>query len=200
MTMKPTRHIVMDIETLGTESNAIVLSVGMVRIMYDTFLAQYVVPALGSSNARYAVFNASSQIKTGRTVSSDTVRWWGNQSLDVQDVILKSMLYMENLEITLLGIRDWMRDSPEPCRVWGKGPNFDNKIMDNLITQVFGQNDFWKFRNDRCLRTMGDFGIQYDAENQRPHHALYDAHHEAGELVAATNHLKSLGLDPLAYY
>ena len=64
-----------DVETLGVESNAVVLSAALIhfdpekRPTYQDLL----------DNACFVKFNAKEQLDMGRTVSKSTLAWWKEQ-------------------------------------------------------------------------------------------------------------------------
>jgi hypothetical protein len=65
-----------DVETLGTESNSVILSAALIHFDFDKVLAfqEYV------DSACYVKFDQEEQINKGRVIENDTVAWWKKQS------------------------------------------------------------------------------------------------------------------------
>ena len=126
--MLPSTEVVLDIETMGTQHDAVVVSVGMVRILWDTELNEWVVPSEGSSYSLYMVLDATKQFQNHRSVDTGTMKWWADQRSGVSDVLQKAFLVTGELSRQCTSIIQFVREINN-TRVWGNGPNFDNKIL-----------------------------------------------------------------------
>lgn len=211
-----TRNYVVDIETMSTEPNAVIMSIGIVQILWDNFAQRFCLSKMqvGHRGIFYLIANAPEQIASGRHVSPETMVWWAQQDPKAQEVVGKSMLCEFTSGIICASLRRVFTaptgrlNISEPVTstdaerrkracVWGRGPNFDNAILNSYITQYADKQRMWSFRNDRCLRTADIKGVSHEFErpNELPHHALHDAYYEANRLCQVANDLKARGLD-----
>ncbi|SVD06981.1 uncharacterized protein METZ01_LOCUS359835, partial [marine metagenome] len=67
--------VILDIETLGSVNNCVILSVGMVAV--DS-TKDYTFKEL-IDNGYYAKLNVKSQVDAGRKIYKDTLEWWNQQ-------------------------------------------------------------------------------------------------------------------------
>lgn len=203
-----THHVVCDLETLGTDPDAVILSVGLVRVMFDDEHYRYFIPEISDrvldtaqwsmyhpvhQDLMYRTCNMDGQIVSGRTVDINTHQWWSNQASVPRQVLTDAILTTTPPVDLSMSLRSFI--CPDDC-VWGKGPTFDNAILRHYIKQMDSAS-LWKFRNDRCLRTIDDFlrGDTLPFNNAVPHHAFYDAYYEAQRLVFAANKMLKYGID-----
>ena len=163
------KNLMLDIETLGLGSNALVVAIG--AVFFD--------PKTGEiGNEFYRVLDYQDQIDKGRVPTLSTVKFWFGQSEEARAVFLQDGVP------TSQALRDFYTFVTSNCEIdkvtpWGNGPSFDLTITESLM------NDFsvpipWKFRNVRCLRTFKDY--IYDGKDLKRegvyHHALDDCKHQ----------------------
>jgi len=170
-------HVMLDIETLGNDSNAAILSIG----------AAFFDPSNGHiGHTFYQTVKLSSCQYYGLNVDASTIEWWMQQSkaaraifTDTERVSLKEAL--TNLSLFMANNTS---EGKQPL-VWGNGPSFDNVIITNAYRKTRIKTP-WKYYNDRCVRTMVAIGraIGIDPKKELPlegtaHNALDDAIHQA---------------------
>ena len=159
----------LDIETLGTEEGAIVLSIGAVEFdtqsdkMIDTF---------------YVNIDVISSLNFGLIANKDTVDWWSDQERDkAHDMLLEDQ---RPLPTALLMFSDWLtRIGPQ--NIWAKPPKFDC----GLLEAAYRATNIpvpWDHRKPLCVRTA----IRMSGINEKEipfsgteHNALDDAIHQA---------------------
>ena len=75
--------VVLDIETLGSVNNSVVLSVGMVAVdsKHDYTFKELI------ENGYYAKLDVQSQVDSGRKIHKDTVDWWSTQGHEAKHVL-----------------------------------------------------------------------------------------------------------------
>ena len=73
-------HAMIDLETLSTKPNAVILTIGGVK--FDPY--SNTEPTKGM----YYRIDVDSQTAMGRDVMEDTVEWWGKQADDVREEAL----------------------------------------------------------------------------------------------------------------
>lgn len=139
-------HAMIDVETLDTETSAVVLSVGMV--VYDPL-------TIGTNNLDglhklYYSMDIQTQITQGRTISGSTVVWWSEQSTEARKVFTE---YPKTHPIGVLSnISDMLREYKVE-HVWGNGVDFDNAIISSLA-KSFGAPKPLNYKHNRCFRTL----------------------------------------------
>jgi hypothetical protein len=180
--MKP-NAVMIDIETLGTDPDAIVLSIGAVTFnTLDTpgaFFGEF-----------YEILEIDSQKTLGRTVSKDTLNWWKNQSADARMVLTTTE--RSNTKDALTRLHSFIGG----LKVWGNGSDFDNVIMKSLFTD-YGIPCPWEFWNNRCFRTFkNEFKglVVAPPFRETKHNALYDAEHQARHLQMIFRELAERGV------
>ena len=161
-------HAMIDIETLGTKPDAVILSVGAIK--FDPF----------SSNepfdGKHWRLDVDAQTEKGREVNDDTLAWWAKQDPEIQeDAFGESgrtdcFQFMKELNAWLTGCE----------AVWCQGPQFDMVILENFFDN-FGHHKNWFYWQISDCRTLFKLmprdprkGIQEDL-----HNALEDSRWQA---------------------
>ncbi len=161
-------NVMLDIETLGTSQQAPVISIGA---CYFT---------LGNPDQEcgdfYRHIDWSDAIK-GREVSGETLKWWMVQSDSARDAVVQQG---STVREALMDLAEWLGDN---SIVWGNGATFDIAILENLYNQYEIPTP-WKFYNVRDVRTVVAIAEDIASKDDvpftgTPHHALYDAIHQA---------------------
>lgn len=162
----PKTHVMVDLETLGTTADAVILSIGAVRFDID---------AQDIDNAFYIVVSIDSQ--PDRRISGDTLAWWVDQSREAQAVFRGPSCSLKDALITF---NTWLGDARD-THMWSNGADFDLPMILHAMAQL-GIEPTWKYYNHRCFRTFKNLPFVPVIEVSRegaPHHALHDAHHQA---------------------
>jgi hypothetical protein len=169
-------HAMIDLETLDTETSAVVLSVGMV--VYDPLTI--VRSDLSRLHKLYYSLDIQPQLEQGRTIGGDTVVWWSKQSTEARQVFTE---YPKTHPIGVLSnIYDMLREY-RIQHVWGNGVDFDNAIITSLA-KSFGAPKPLNYKHNRCFRTLKALlGHHIPAHATMPigthHNALDDAVYQA---------------------
>ena len=163
-----TTCVTLDIETLSTTPDSVILTIGAVK--FDPY-SDYI-----SDDALYLKIDIEQQLEMGRNVSDDTIEWWAKQDPKVReeaigdsgDRISVQQLQRE-LNKFLVGASD----------IWCQGPVFDIGILENLYRQISCPIawNFWQVRDSRTL-----FGVHGDPREKNKtglHNALEDAYSQA---------------------
>ena len=123
--MKQMTHIMLDIETLGTDSNALVVSISAVQ--FD----------LGSQDIgeRFEIgLNQEQQLANGAVKDQETVDWWEKQSDEAKEML--NRLKKVDVDEALQAFNSWVKENfkaPSKIKLWGNGATFDNVIVENLF-------------------------------------------------------------------
>ena len=139
-----TTHAMIDLETLATTPDCVVLTIGGVKFDPNT---------LGESTQPfYYRFNVDEQLDKGRTTSESTFEWWGKQEESVREEALGDGNRTGVLEV-LKRLNTWCVGVDT---IWCQGPAFDICILENLFRSYDHHVPwpFWKIRDRRTL-----FGI-----------------------------------------
>ena len=133
------KHIMIDLETLGTVADAVILSIGAVKFDLDSDSID--------NEGFYASVSVDSNMEFKRRIQEDTLIWWLKQSHDAQQVFHEAK---QSLPSALEELSDWIGDMN--FNVWSNGADFDLPMLSHAYTQI-GMETPWKFWNSNCFRT-----------------------------------------------
>lgn len=160
-------NIMLDLETLGTTPNSVILSVGAVKFGNGEILDSF-----------YERVDPSSQTKYNLEIDPKTVQWWIQQSEEARKEL---GLPGQPIEAVLTWLAEWMFDID--VRVWGNGATMDNVILTNAYNKV-GIPRPWSYRGDMCYRTIKNLYPDIKIEQGGVYHnALDDARSQAIHLM-----------------
>ncbi|CAD5505372.1 exonuclease family protein [Escherichia coli] len=165
-------HLMIDLETMGKNPDAPIISIG--AIFFD--------PQTGDMGPE---FSKTIDLDTaGGVIDRDTIKWWLKQSREAQSAIMTDEIPLDD---ALLQLREFIDENSGEffVHVWGNGANFDNTILRRSYERQ-GIPCPWRYYNDRDVRTIVELGkaIDFDARTAIPfegerHNALDDARYQA---------------------
>ncbi|EKM6115048.1 3'-5' exoribonuclease [Escherichia coli] len=165
-------HLMLDLETMGKNPDAPIISIG--AIFFD--------PQTGEMGPE---FSKTIDLETaGGVIDRDTIKWWLKQSREAQSAILTDEIPLDD---ALLQLREFIDENSGEffVQVWGNGATFDNVILRRSYERQ-GIPCPWRYTNDRDVRTMVALGLvmDFDARTTIPfegerHNALNDARYQA---------------------
>lgn len=156
-----TRHLMVDIETLGTEPGCAILSVGSVQFTL----------ADGLGYQFHERVDPVSCEEAGLSLDADTVQWWATQE-NVSDVLAGG----DDLEPVLT---EFARGAEECDVVWANSPSFDLAIL-QAAGEAVGVEMPWAFYEERDFRTLKNLPDAVEVEHEGTEHdALDDAIYQA---------------------
>ncbi len=132
------QHIMVDIETMGTEPDSVILSIGAVRFDMETIRASFEV-----------LVDIQSCLDAGLKVNAKTLQWWMKQSDAARRLLTDNTSMHLPLREALEAFNTFVSDK----EVWGNGAGFDNVIIKHAMAAV-GVTPAWEFWTDRCYRTV----------------------------------------------
>lgn len=182
-----TTHVMLDLETMGTEADAAIIAIGAVKFN----------PRGGDIlDAFYTRVDLGSALAAGLTVTGSTIDWWLHEDRDLARMRLLNTQAMPLWE-ALTGFNDWYEQDKGDLSypVWGNGAMFDNAIMRSAYAKL-NMRCPWSFREDRCYRTLKSLAPIIpivSAEDSTLHFALDDARSQAHHMQAICNDLE---IDP----
>jgi hypothetical protein len=148
-----------DVETLGVESSAVVLSAALIhfdpteRPTYQDLL----------DKACFVKFNAKEQLDVGRTISKSTLAWWKEQHDYVKQVSLTPSREDMTVENGIAALHAYMAKFPNAKEqtMWARG-SLDQLSIDSLAVR-FGLEEITGYNVWRDVRTAVD--ILYGTTN-----------------------------------
>jgi DNA polymerase III epsilon subunit-like protein len=159
--------VMIDIETLSTSPNALILTIGAIK-----FNRKGVLKKIDDLDTFYVRINQDSCKSLGMDVNNDTVSWWLSQSDDAKYEVFENKDRM-NIKEGLLKLYDFIK----PTRyVWANSPNFDCVILENAF-KLCDIEVPWKFWNLRDCRTVYDLG-NTRLSGTTSHNALEDCYNQ----------------------
>ncbi len=163
------KNVMVDLETLGNNSNAVIVSIGAVYFSSE-----------GLGSEFYVAVDPESCVKAGLKMDTSTVIWWLGQSDQAREAITARP--KASLTSALLDFNHWI---PAEAEVWGNGATFDNVILSNAYDAT-GLNKPWKYSADRCYRTLRALRPEIKGVSEPgevAHNALSDAKYQARHAV-----------------
>lgn len=159
------QHVMLDLETLGTKTDSVILSIGAVKFDLDSDRID--------DAAFYASVSIDSNLAAGRGVDESTLLWWLQQSKEAQAVFFEPK---QSLEVAVGSFADWFCEGNDAKFIWSKGADFDIPMVANAL-RAFGYETPWEFYNARCVRTYSKLPSARDVVVPNPlkHNALQDA-------------------------
>lgn len=177
-------HVMLDLETLGTSNNAMIISIG--AVIFDT----------DECRVRNAPFYAViAPLGNTGDMDVDTVMWWMKQNDEVREEITEQSVHHMTMPIALGAFTEYCnRLNVE--KIWGNGAGFDNVILRNAYTRTNRvspwQGKFAGHRMDMCYRTMKAMfpDVPRPPFEGDAHNALDDAKNQAQHLCDILQHIK----------
>lgn len=167
------KHVMVDLETLGTVASAVIMSIGAVRFDLDAGKID--------DDGFYSSISIESNLDLGRRVQEDTLLWWLKQEAAALQVFHEEKV---DLGTSLGELSDWIGDDNHI--MWSNGADFDLPMLAHAYSQV-GIETPWKFWNSRCFRTYknlpGAKNIKVEGLGVK-HNALSDAYQQAQTVCA----------------
>ncbi len=159
------RHLMVDLETLATSPDAVILTIGAVT--FD--------PASNKIfDKLYYRVDIESCDRLGMTVNDDTVEWWSKQAADVQ-----TEAFAEDNRVPIEEVIEKFHKFAWNCDAfWSHGATFDLVILDCYYRKL-NKVPPWNFWQIRDTRTLFDLGYDPEMPKEGLHNALEDASRQA---------------------
>lgn len=169
--MMDATHIVIDLETLGTNPHAAIATIAVV-----------VIEELTITQELYMRVDLRGWQQSHRKCDADTALFWMNQEKAARHEVTTREERLA-LDAALSQIIDLVGLYRRPC-IWAKSPSFDCVILRTAFEQC-SLDTPWKYWHERDIRTLEAL---FPALKEIPfegvqHHALHDAKHEARQVI-----------------
>ena len=160
-------HAMIDLETLSTNPNATILTIGGVK--FDPY--SFTEPSQGM----YFRVDVDSQTAMGRDVMQETIDWLATQPKEISEEALGDEDRID-LKYLIKQINKW---SVGVDVFWCQGPLFDYAILQNLYTQLGHPVpwQYWQIRDSRTLFSL--VPKDHDEIRKEAHNALADCYFQA---------------------
>jgi hypothetical protein len=169
--------LMVDIETLGTHNDSIILTIGAQMFDpsvkgWETKPQRHIHTGQTFSPYMNVRVDVDEQELLGRTTDQGTLDWWAKQSAEAQ-----AESFSEENRLSLSESLTQLVRLAEPCkRIWAKGVQFDIGILEHALEQIKMPIPwkFWKVMDARTVyaltptlpqRTNGHLAIE-DCRNQ----------------------------------
>jgi hypothetical protein len=173
-------HGMIDLETLSTRPDAVILSLGAIK--FDPYTQEQ------PHDPLYFRVDVDSQTEMGRHVMQDTLDWWATQPEHIREDALGESDRI-SLDDTVKEINRWAVGIDV---FWCQGPLFDYAILQNLYAQL-GKPVPWQYWAIRDSRTLFSLYRETDVAKVDAHNALADCDYQAKKVQ---RYYKQLGLKP----
>ena len=168
-----------DLETLSTNPNATILTVGGVK--FDPYTN------VEPSQGMYFRVDVDSQTEMGRDVMQETLDWWGKQDPEIMEEALGDQDRI-SLDAMVKTINKWCVGVDV---FWCQGPLFDYAILQDIYKQLGHPVpwQYWQIRDSRTLFSL----VPKDPNEKRDaaHNALADCYFQAKKVQKV---FKQLGI------
>ncbi|MGI0134541.1 MAG: 3'-5' exonuclease [Candidatus Micrarchaeaceae archaeon] len=170
--MERTHHVMIDMETMSTEPDAALLSLG--GVLFDPH---------GESvkDTFYGNVELQSCLDAGLRANAGTFYWWLTRSEFARTAVLGDRVPLCR---ALSDFTDWFRKSGA-SRIWSHGATFDIVVLERAY-RALHLGPPYDFRDARDTRTLYDLaGLQYSKSEDTAHEALADAIRQAAFVQSA---------------
>lgn len=175
-----TRHVMLDLETLGTRPGCVIRSVGACSFELET-------TKVGAGFYRNVTRESCEAL--GLHVDPQTEAWWAQQSDEARAHLEPDQ---RNITDVVEEFHAAFRATEASC-IWCHGATFDVPIWD-AAAHLLGLRSPWKFYDVRDTRTLFDlanFDTRMIAREGTHHNALDDAIFQAKCVQAAYRKLRN---------
>lgn len=185
--------IMVDLETLGTRQDAIVLEISAVEFNHHT----------GEIGEVFdAKLDIDDQLLYRRSLNCETLQWWFKQDKDARKSVFYNMAKVQT-STALYEFRNFVDRCDNKCnsdsdrrvvKLWGNGSIFDLGILQNMYETCLPNMKLpWKFWAVNDVRTIVDLNPDVKRNckfDGTPHCAVDDCKHEIKYLVETLKTIK----------
>ena len=161
------RHIMLDLETMGTAPGSAVVQIGAV---------EFSIYKLG--DPLLITITLESCVSAGMRIDPSTVMWWMKQSDVARESLVSTAVSVRD---GLQSFADWV--GKERVCIWGDGAAFDNALLASAY-RACRMPLPWHYSGDRCFRTMKETFPVERIISEIEHNAAADAVAQARQMQA----------------
>ncbi len=165
--MQSFKHLMIDLETMGNRSGAVICAVGMVE--FDIVTGE-------TRREFYQKVSIQSCLDAGLKVDGSTIEWWLSQG-----EVARHELFGETHELSsvLNSLALFLTHFPD-AEIWGNSARFDMGILEAAYHAIKLPIP-WVHWNERDLRTLVSFNPEIKKSTIKTgiaHNAIDDCHHQ----------------------
>jgi hypothetical protein len=177
VTELPYLNVVLDLETLGLAEDAAILQIGCAIPGFQAHKLPNGVSPYFETTIAYEEVTRSEFSK-----DASTLDWWEKQSSAAKKSVFSGQNTYEESLHQLTFWFDTLKAQGYQIRLWGNGPEFDNRLLAYTLTAM-GYKPQWKYQDNHSIRTLRllypiEIGSEWWPDEVR-HTALVDASYEA---------------------
>jgi exodeoxyribonuclease VIII len=167
-------NVMIDLETLGLNDKAPILSIGAVSFDNNEVTEEF-----------YVQVDLESSMEAGLTPDASTIKFWMGQPKDAQDQAFSGR---QSLNLALSSLANWLKSLGDVDGVWTNGNKDMIWLKSAYDATKLGkfEEDFFPYYKERDFRTAKSMLPQVTIEDEAiAHHAMYDARWQARYLIEA---------------
>lgn len=172
-----TTHIMIDLETMGTQPGSAIVAIGAVEFNINQ----------GILSSLYIPCTLQSNVDIGLTIDAETVTWWMERDQAARAEIYSAS---RSIQYGLTSLAEYLAGLEPDIRqrlIWGNGSDFDNVLLD-VAYRAADIDRPWEFWNNRCYRTLKKLYPHIKMNRTGTHHnAVNDAESQAQHLIDICN-------------
>lgn len=139
-------HLMVDLETLGTKVNSVIVSIGAVE--FDIVTGK-------TGREFFQEINIDTAVGVGLVVDEGSIKFWLSQSEAARMKLVNAN--SKNITEVLHNFRTFLQDlGTENLCLWGNSARFDLGCLNNAYNAIKREIP-WYFRNERDVRTLVAF-------------------------------------------
>lgn len=168
--------IMVDLETLATTADAVILSIGAVT--FDPHSNEI------GNDGFYTAVEMHAQMVMQRRISESTLKFWMEQGPEAKAVFADEN--KRTLHAALYELEKWV--GPDFIgNIWSNGADFDIPMLAHAYTQMNIEPP-WKFYNTRCVRTLKNL----PRADRVPRPAFGVKHNALDDAIAQAMHVQAI--------
>lgn len=165
-------HIMLDLETMGTDPYSPVIAIGACRFeINDELIMDFF----------YQPIKLESCMKLGLKPSASTIEWWMDQSPEAK-ALFKDPTAVD-LPLALDAFTEW--HNSDHGSIWGNSASFDCGLLKNAY-KACDKEVPWQFWQEKCYRTLK--GLVPDVKLSR----IGTFHNARDDAISQAIHLRDI--------
>jgi DNA polymerase III epsilon subunit-like protein len=177
-------HVMIDLETLSTKSNATICSIGAIEFDIET----------GEIGRQFhEKVQIQSCLDLGCHIDGLTIEWWLKQSDKARTELVREAKPVGQV---LFKLSHWMSELAPDFGVWANGKGFDLPILISAFERV-GQRppwNYWQERDVRTLAMLSPIPKEKRVFKGEKHDALDDCKNQIDLVSSVYQHIKKVAI------
>ena len=158
------KHLMIDLETMGTLFNAPVLAIG--AVFFD--------PETGElGETFYGGIDVEDACRYGKP-SGSTIKWWMKQGDEARAAAIAGTSSSADVFGAFMA---FVQKGGKNVKPWGNGATFDISMLEFAFARVLDKTqpwEFWNVRDCRTIKEIGELVSPFRGERQGTHHQSLD--------------------------